>query len=229
MHNIIELVFNEDDMLNGVDAISIVESPAIESDFIKLNSQEDLKLAKVNDEKRILMGAALIPNKLIYRKSGDQEFYIFFSKETIRQVSEAYLKRGNQSETTLEHEIKLQGLTIVESWIVEDTEKDKSRLYNLDAPLGTWCVSMKVDNDEVWNDFVKTGKVKGFSIEGNFADKMPRPKEVQEEKLSLEDEQLKEIVEELGGDYDEWVKNLEHIDQPNCGIENPDDCEACGS
>ena len=99
----------------------------------------------------------------------------------------------------------------------------------MDAPLGTWCVSMKVDNDEVWNDFVKTGKVKGFSIEGNFADKMPRPKEVQEEKLSLEDEQLKEIVEELGGDYDEWVKNLEHIDQPNCNLAEPDDCEACGS
>jgi hypothetical protein len=68
-------------------------------------------------------------------------------------------------------------MTVVESWIVE-SEKDKSRHYNLDVPVGTWMISMKVENDEVWNDYVKgDGKIKGFSIEAFFSDKMARPKD----------------------------------------------------
>jgi len=90
---------------------------------------------------------------------------------------------GNQSNSTLEHNSELQGLTLVESWIVEDKQKDKSALYNLDVPVGTWMGSVKVNNDEVWNDYVKTGKVKGFSIEGYFADKMERPNEELKEHL----------------------------------------------
>ena len=98
---------------------------------------------------------------------------------------------GNQSNSTLEHNSELQGLTLVESWIVEDKQKDKSALYNLDVPVGTWMGSVKVNNDEIWNDYVKTGKVKGFSIEGYFADKMERPNE--ELKEDLEEKQLAEL------------------------------------
>jgi len=168
---IIELILDEESIDAGVNAISIVESPAIESDFIALSKEQEIKLAEVDKEKRVLMGAALIPNKTIFRKNGEDEFYVYFSKETIAKASQLFLKQGNQGKSTLEHQLKLSDLTVVESWLVDDSEKDKSAYYGLSMPVGTWMVSIKVDNDEVWNDFVKTGKVKGFSIEGYFADK----------------------------------------------------------
>ena len=172
---IIELILDEDEAI-GVEAISVVENPAIESDFIALNNQE-IKLAEISKEKRLLMGALLIPKKPIYRRNGEDEYYVFFSADTVLKASQMYLQNGNQSNSTLEHDGKLKGLTLVESWIVEDKEKDKSALYDLDVSVGTWMGSVKVDNDEVWNDYVKTGKVKGFSIEGYFADKLERPNE----------------------------------------------------
>jgi len=173
--DIIELFIDDNDDNSGIEAISVVESPAIQEDFIALKNQE-FKLAEVDKEKRILMGAALVPNKPIYRKSGDNEYYIYFSKNTVKKASELFLAKGNQNNSTLEHQVPLQGLSVVESWIVEG-DKDKSRHYDLNVPIGTWMVSMKVYNDDVWNDYVKTGKVKGFSIEGYFADKLERPKE----------------------------------------------------
>jgi len=178
---IIELILDDDEAI-GVEAISVVENPAIESDFVALNKQE-IKLAEIDKEKRLLMGALLIPKKPIYRKSGEDEYYIFFSEKTVEKASQMYLMNGNQSNSTLEHDSELQGLTLVESWIVEDKQKDKTALYNLDVPVGTWMGSVKVNNDEVWNDYVKTGKVKGFSIEGYFADKMERPNEELKEEL----------------------------------------------
>ena len=167
---IIELLLDEENEVNGIEAVSIVESPAIESDFVALKSHE-LQLAKVDEEKKILMGAALIPNKPIYRKQEETEYYVYFSSETVRKASELFFKNGNQNNATLEHKLAINDLTVVESWIVEDKEKDKSALYGLEVPTGTWMISMKVNNDEIWNDFVKTRQVKGFSIEGYFADK----------------------------------------------------------
>lgn len=190
--NIIELILDDNDDLTGIEAISVVENPAIEEDFIALKSDE-IKLAEVDKEKRILMGAALIPNKPIYRRNEDQEFYIFFSKETVSKASQLYLKKGKQGEATLEHQEKITGLTVVESWIIEDDIHDKSRKYSLNMPIGTWMVSMKVDNDEIWNDYVKTGKVKGFSIEGYFADKVEMPKE----KLSAEDKEAEDLLNKI--------------------------------
>ena len=190
MSKIIELILNEEEMLSGVDAISIVSSPAIEKDFIALSAQS-VELAKVSEEKKILLGAALVPNKMIFRKRGDEEVQVYFSKDTIRRVSELFLTKGNQNETTLEHEVKLHGLSVVESWIVEDSEKDKSAIYNMSLPVGSWVVAMKVYNEQVWNDFVKTGKVKGFSIEGYFADKVNMSEELSDEdKLN----RIKEIL-----------------------------------
>ena len=100
---IIELVIDENEEFSGIEAISVVESPAIEEDFIALKDQEQIRLAEVSKEKRLLMGAALIPEKPIYRKSGDHEFYIYFSKDTVAKASQMFLKRGNQSQATLEH------------------------------------------------------------------------------------------------------------------------------
>lgn len=191
--NIVELFIDEEDAI-GIEAISVVESPAIEEDFIALKNQE-FKLAEVDKEKRILMGAALIPNKPIYRRNEDNEYYIYFSRDTVRKASELFFINGNQNNSTLEHQMPLTGLSVVESWIVEDKEKDKTRMYDMDVPLGSWMVSMKVLNDDVWNNYVKTGKVKGFSIEGYFADKAERPKD-KSIKDDLEEE-AQELVEEL--------------------------------
>ena len=192
---IIELILDEDEAI-GVEAISVVENPAIESDFIALNNQE-IKLAEINKEKRLLMGALLIPQKPIYRKSGKEEYYIFFSKKTVARASQMYLQNGNQSQSTLEHDKQLKGLTLVESWIVEDKEKDKTALYGLDVPVGTWMGSVKVDNDEVWNEYILTKKCKGFSIEGYFADKLERPNEELKEDLSKEDKLINELKKAL--------------------------------
>ena len=194
---IIELVLDENEEFSGIEAISVVSSPAIEEDFIALKNQEQIRLAEVSKEKRILMGAALIPDKPIYRKNGEHEFYIFFSKETVNKASQMYLKAGNQSKATMEHtDEKLEGMTVVESWIIEDSVHDKSRKYGLDMPIGTWMVSMKCDNDEIWAK-VKEQKIKGFSIEGYFADKLNKPQDKQIEELSQEDKILKEIIDVL--------------------------------
>jgi len=181
--NIIELVLDEENNEIGIEAISVVENPAIEEDFIAL-SNDIIELKEADKEKKLLVGALLIPNKPIYRRSGDDEYYVFFSKDTVLKASQMYLMNGNQSKATLEHAHDINGLTLVESWIVEDEVHDKSRKYGMNVPVGTWMGAVKVNNDEVWNDFVKTGKVKGFSIEGYFADKMERPKENLQEELS---------------------------------------------
>jgi len=196
--NIIELVINEDEELSGVDAISVVEQPAIEEDFVALkNQQQEIKLAQVSAEKRILMGAALVPEKPIYRSNGQEEFYIYFSKDTVAKASQMFLRKGNQNKATLEHAEAIGGMTVVESWLVEDDVHDKSRKYGLNVPVGTWMVSMKVYNDEVWNDYVKTGKVKGFSIEGYFADKLQRPQDKQKDELSEDEKLIKKLIDAL--------------------------------
>ena len=164
-----EMLINEDELFSGVNALSIVENPAIQSDFVALSDEKPVMLAKVSEDKQILMGAALIPNKPIYRNNGEEEFYIYFSEETVAKAAEMFFKRNNQNNATLEHDVKLEGMTVFESWIVEDPEMDKSTKYGMNVPAGTWMVSMKVDDDSIWNDFVKNNKVFGFSIEGQFA------------------------------------------------------------
>jgi hypothetical protein len=174
---IIELIIDSEMELSGIDAISIVENPAIEENWIALkDEQKEYKFAEVDKEKKIIMGAMLVPDKPIYRRDEENgEYYIYFSQDTIRKCMEMFFQNGNQSNATFEHQETIKGLTMVESWIVEDKEKDKSNLYNLNVPVGTWMGTIKVENDVIWNEFIKTKKVKGFSIEGYFADKAKLP------------------------------------------------------
>ena len=208
---IVELVIDENDETSGIEAISVVETPAIEENFVALNKHE-LQLKEVNKEKRILMGAALIPDKSIYRRNdkGD-EYYIYFSKDTVRKASELFFKRSNHKNATYEHKQPIEGMTIVESWIVENTKKDKSAHYGLNVPEGTWMVSMKVDNDEIYEK-AKKGEVKGFSIEGYFADRLDlNSQSIEEYERQLTIEELKEIISEEKlesySDYPEAVRN----------------------
>lgn len=156
----------KDEAEDGVFAISLVESPAIEEDFVKLSKQQ-IELKVVDEEKRILVGFALVPEKRIYRQMEGKEFNIYFSKETVAKTAELYMKQLNLKNWTLEHEQKTEGVSVIESWIVEDPKNDKSNLYKLDPKGGEWVIMTKVYNDEVWNE-VKDGKYKGFSIEGMF-------------------------------------------------------------
>jgi hypothetical protein len=188
---VLELIIDEKDLKNGVNAVSVVESPAIEENFVAL-AKHEVELKEIDTEKRILMGAALIPNKKIYRRNKEEEFYIYFSEDTVRRAMELFFINGNQSSATFEHKEAITGMTAVESWLIEDEKMDKSQLYGFNLPKGTWMISMKVENDEVWQD-VKDGKVKGFSIEGYFADKMPdSPREEQEKHAIIE--QLKNLL-----------------------------------
>jgi hypothetical protein len=195
MDKIIELIIDEEQEFSGIEAISVVENPAIKEDFIALKDEEVLKLAEIDSEKRILMGPALIPNKTIFRQGNPDDYYIFFSEDTVRRASELFFMRSNHKNSTYEHDQPLEGMSVVESWIVEDKAKDKSAKYNFNVPVGTWMVSMKVDNDEVW-EAVKAGEVKGFSIEGYFADKMDGPKE------SIEEDFCEDCFKELMAEYE---------------------------
>lgn len=142
-------------------AVSLVEDPAIESNFIAL-SKERIPI-KLEDEKRLLVGAALVPNKPIYRNVNGKEFYISFDEATIEKLAQDFLANDYQHNITVEHQDNVDDIVVVESWI-KTSENDKSVGYGLNEPIGTWFIGMKVNNDEIWQR-IKDGYYKGFSIE----------------------------------------------------------------
>ena len=171
---ITELVISDDSSELTIDAISLVSQPAIEVDFVYFGKEKNnLTLAKVDEDKKMLVSPALIPNKQIYRydASKDQDYYVFFSKDTVQKASELYLKNNNHHKATYEHQDRVGGVLTVESWIIEDSKKDKSNLYGFNLPVGTWMVKMKIENEDMW-ERIKSKELKGISIEGYFVDKM---------------------------------------------------------
>ena len=188
-----KVIFSEEK--EGVFAISLVENPAIEIDFIALSKENIIKLAEVSEEKRLLISPVLIPNQPIYRRDEQgNEFNIVFPEETILKAQQNFYKQGFQRNSNIEHDdsLTLNDVTFVESWIKEDDTHDKSLKYGFDLPNGTWFAVMKVENDETWQR-VKNGEVKGFSIEGNF----------DLEKINLANnmsfkEQFREVLVEFG-------------------------------
>jgi hypothetical protein len=193
----IELFVDEQDEFSGIEAISLVEFPAIEENFVALNKHK-VEFKTVDLEKRIVIGLALIPDKKIYRRNGEYEYNIVFSKDTVRKASELYLKRSKSNNATLEHAKLASGVSVIESWVVEDPKMDKSALYGLNSVEGAWVVTMKIYNDEIWND-VKSGKYLGLSIEGFFSDKIENMMKEQslEDKYKAQVEQIKEILKNL--------------------------------
>ena len=195
MEKIIELIIDEENEISGIEAISVVENPAIEEDFIALKEHKDIKLAEVDAEQRILMGPALIPNKKIFRKGEEDDYYIYFSEDTVKKASELFFIKSKHQNSTFEHSFELSDMSVVESWLIEDPKNDKASAYGFDLPKGTWMVSMKVLNDDVWRA-VKEGEVKGFSIEGYFADGLERPKE------AIEENSCSDCLSELNAEYE---------------------------
>lgn len=161
----------EEEGVDEVFAISLVESPAIESDFIYFGKEETL-FAKVDNEQRMLVGPILIPDKKILRIDGEgQPYNVFLSKDTVKKVAQNYLMKKYTDKATLEHDKSIKGVHLVESWIKEG-KLDKSNVYGLNVPEGTWMGMFKITDENIWQDYVKAGKVKGFSIEGLFEHKL---------------------------------------------------------
>jgi hypothetical protein len=190
---IVELVIEENNEMLAIDAISLVSAPAIEQDFVFFGKDKhNLTFAKVDEEKRMLVSPALIPNKQIFRydPNTDSEYYVYFSKDTVRKAAELYLKHNNHHKATYEHQDRVSGVLTVESWIKEG-DSDKSKLYGYDLPNGTWFVKMRIDNDDLWQK-IKEGELKGLSIEGYFVDKMQNMSKGQ-----FTNEQIREALREI--------------------------------
>jgi hypothetical protein len=189
-NQIFELVI-EDEETDEVFAISLVETPAIESNFVFFD-KEEIQFAQINDDKRLLMGPILVPDKKILRMDGvNTPYFVFFKPETIKRLSEMYLQKKYTDKATLEHDKKIEGVSLVESWVVESREKDKSSLYGLNVPVGSWMGTFKIDNEDIWQNYVKTGEVKGFSIEGLFGHNL-----VQQTKYQFEADTILNDLEE---------------------------------
>ena len=169
MSKVYELVIDaaEDEVF----AISLVENPAIESDWIYFD-KEVVQFAAIDTEQKMLIGPILIPDKKILRVDAEgQPYHVFFTKDTVKKLAQNYLKKKYTDSNTFEHDRKIRGVDLVESW-VKDGQLDKSNNYGLNVPKGTWLGIFKITDDNLWNDFIKTGKVKGFSIEGLFSHKL---------------------------------------------------------
>ena len=181
--SIVELVISDENEPLTIDAISLVTSPALETDFVYFSKEKNnLTFAKVDEEKRELISPALIPLKNIFRydPQTDSEYYVYFSKETVKQAAYSYLKHNNHHKATEQHNERVSGVLTVESWIKEG-DQDKSNLYGFDLPVGTWFVKMKIENDEL--------SIEGFFV--NRMEKMSEQKPTDEEILKA----LNEIIQ----------------------------------
>jgi hypothetical protein len=180
--------YDVQDEIMGIQAVSLVDEPAIMVDFVYLSSNKPIKLAEVNKERRMVYGPILIPDMHILRidQQTGEEYYITFTKECVMQAAHSILKKNLHHNHTIQHSFAVAGLSIVELWVKEG-DSDKSVHLGFDLPIGTAMAGVYIENDDVLEE-VKAGNVKGFSIEGMF-------KETQEQ-LSLsitEDQLLKEL------------------------------------
>jgi len=190
-----ELVIDENSL--GITAIALVDKPAIEEDFMKFNQDEKVKF-ELDKEKRIITGPALIPDKMIYRydKKTDEEYYVFFSESTIESLAIKFFKDFNIAQVNLDHDENkmLDNVYVFESWVIEDSTKDKATALGFDLPKGTWMISMKVDSEEVWDELSKE-EVKGFSIEGYFVENFCKQEKTNAEKIV---DEIKNILSTVG-------------------------------
>ena len=197
---IVELIIDETEDIFGIQAISLVSNPAIERGWVAMSKDKFVSLAKIDEEKRTLIGVALIPEKEIPRfdQEKNEEYLVFFSKETIEKAQELFMNGLKNNNATVEHTKDVDGVSVIETWIKED-KNDKSNLYGFgDVPIGSWFVKMKIYNDEVWQE-VKSNNLRGYSIEGYFVDKVVEMQK--EDILDLAEEcvecEQKEVLEEI--------------------------------
>jgi len=200
MDNLFELTVEDDDI--GVFAVSFVAEPAIEREFVYFNKAK-VKFAAIDEEKHLVAGPLLIPDKRILRlDTFNQPYHVYFTADTIQAISQKYMMNNFNNEVTYEHSKPVKDVSLVESWIISSSTKDKSNLYGFTMPKGTWFGIMKVNNPELWAD-VKAGKVSGFSIEGEF--------EHTEVKNSLQVDLNKAIVDLSEPEAKAVLNKIKHI------------------
>jgi len=180
------------DDLTGVYAISCVDQPATEQLMEYFNKVEIMKFEKLDEEKRLIAGVIMRPEIWIDRinKETKERYQVAFSKDTIEKIGQKYMMDKNNNNVTIDHKYTVDNISLVETWFVDNPELDKSKSLNISTLNGDWFGIMKVNNDVVWNDFIKTGLVKGYSVEGMF---------IQEHfnKIFTEDELLLEKLKDL--------------------------------
>ena len=162
------MTFDPEDFESGINLIAITETPAIEKNSLRFSEQEILKMIFKDDDKQMVAGPAIIPDKPIYRNMNGKEFYVVFTKEVIEQMVAKFNSETREYKFNIEHEEdSLVAGYIKGSWIIEDTEFDKSKFYGFnDLPIGTWFIEAQVEDKEIWTDHIKQMKTVGFSIEG---------------------------------------------------------------
>ena len=148
---------------SDVYCISLVQDPAIEVNYVALSKEKPLQILLEKEDKHIIVGCALVPDKPIYRRDGDEEFYIQFSAETIEKLAHSYLANDRIYSFSTDHKDVADDVYIIETWL-KTSENDKSKDYGIDVPIGSWLIMAKVENDEIWNR-IKEGELQGFSIE----------------------------------------------------------------
>jgi len=180
----------------GISAMSIVDEPAILNDFIKLSKEEvEIKMSIDNDQ-QIISGPALIPDLKIFRSAKslglEEDGYMFFSKDTIKEMAELFMTNENMNNITLGHDTVNTDLRLIESWLVMNSENDKASELGFNVPNGTWMISYKVESTELWNR-IKEGEFNGFSIEASGFDKIEQDVEME---ADLTEDEVADIVYE---------------------------------
>jgi len=193
----VELIIGDIDR-DMVSAMGFVEQPAIEKDFVYFGeNKQNYVMAKVDEEQGIIVSPALIPEKRIYRYNPEtnEEFNVFFSRETIRNLSMNFLKNGNQNNATEQHETDLDGMYMIYSWLVENQHDPIITKYGFkDIPDGTWVVMYKVENEDIKKK-IKSGEIKGLSIEAYLSEKFSSINEDEQDRILVE--KLKKLLEDM--------------------------------
>lgn len=187
-----ELKLDEQTNEFGVDIISLVDAPAIEKNYVMFESHKVEWTA--NNERMIVSGPAMIPDKLIYRNDANGEYNTVISKDTIEAVVLRYMEQGNQSNVNLMHGTNVKDVFVFESFLSDSQRGIAPMAGYEDLPNGTWFVSMKVNNPAVWQQ-VKEGKLKGFSIEGFFG--MEKKEVKTEMSIDRAFDEILELVKEI--------------------------------
>ena len=208
------------------DAISMVTEPAIESDFVFLSKDKAIvKEAFSTDEKHMVYGAVLRPDFPIYRNDGENEYYLEFTSESIERMARDYMMNYRQGNVTIQHEEYANEVFMVESWIKQDMDKDKSVSVGLDKslPIGTWFCGFYVNNNDVW-ERIKSGELKGFSVEA-MIDLEDFAKVKKEDAFEMNESfwsKLKSIVNEALGKKEEKMEvNEPQVTEPQPTVQEP--------
>lgn len=213
------------------EAISMVTEPAIESDFVFLSKDKAIvKEAFSNDEKHMVYGAVLRPDFPIYRNDGENEYYLEFTSESIERMARDYMMNYRQGNVTIQHEEYANEVFMVESWIKQDMDKDKSVSVGLDKslPIGTWFCGFYVNNNDVW-ERIKSGELKGFSVEA-MIDLEDFAKVKKEDEFEMNEsfwDKLKSIVNEALGKKEEKMEvnepqvNEPQVNEPQTTVQEP--------